>query len=309
VNDRVDLDGGGARAGITGRAPGDTDGHGGDLAPGPPATDDPVPDRRDADRPIRAVYADLRYRDIFWTRRPYEDAADRSALRALLPRGRGHLLDVGAGYGRLVAEYTAFERIVLLDASPVHVEAARERFATDTRVTVLEADAAAIPLEDASVDVAVCVRLVHHLEDPRPVLAEIARVLRPGGVLVLEAANKRNVKAIARWLLGRQRWSPFAPGPATYRPFHHDHAPGDIERWLDDAGLRVERRLTVSLFRARLLTSRVAPETLVRLERPLRSLLAPLTPGPSLFVRARRSAGSFARQGDRSVDARGGRPG
>jgi ubiquinone/menaquinone biosynthesis C-methylase UbiE len=263
----------------TDQGSGDTTGKGGRAATVPAAVD----------RPARAVYADLRYRDVFWARRPYEDAADRDALRALLPRGGGRLLDVGAGYGRLVEGYDAFERIVLLDASSVHVEAARERFAADPRVSVIEADAAAMPLDDASVDVAVCIRLVHHFEDPRPVLDEIARVLRPGGVLVLEAANKRNAKAIARWLLRRQRWSPFAAGPVAYRPLHHDHAPADIERWLTEAGFRVERRLAVSLFRASGITSRLGPQALVRLERPFRAVLAPLTPGPSLFLRARRT--------------------
>lgn len=246
-------------------------------------------DRDAAPRPpARAVYADLRYRDVFWAERPYEDAADRAALRAMLPRPGGRLLDVGAGYGRLVNEYAGFGEIVLLDASPVHVEAARERHSADPRITVVEADAAAMPLEDGSVDVVVCIRLLHHLEDPSPVVREIGRVLRPDGVLILEVANKRNAKAVARWLLGRQSWSPFRPGPATYKAFHHDHAPGDVACWLAEAGLRVERRRTVSLFRFRPLTRRFEPAALVRLERPLQSLLGPLTPGPSLFVRARR---------------------
>ncbi|HYM82810.1 MAG TPA: methyltransferase domain-containing protein, partial [Candidatus Dormibacteraeota bacterium] len=207
---------------------------------------------------------------------------------ALLPsRGRS-LVDVGAGYGRLVDEYAGYDRIVLVDASAVHVEVARERFGADPRISVMEADAAAIPLDDGSVDAVVCVRLLHHFEDPGPVVREIGRVLRPGGVAVLEVANKRNAKALARWLLRRQAWSPFEPGPATYKPFHHDHAPRDVERWLREAGMRIERRLTVSLFRWRPLTDRVPADTLARVERPLQRLLSPLAPGPSLFVRARR---------------------
>jgi hypothetical protein len=50
------------------------------------------------------------------------------------------------------------------------------------------------------------------------VIAELGRVVAPGGVLVLEYANKRNLKSIARRLLGRQSWSPFEPGAVEYKP-------------------------------------------------------------------------------------------
>ena len=99
----------------------------------------------------------------------------------------------------------------------------------------------ALPYPDGHFDTAVCVRVLHHFADPGPVLAELGRVTRPGGVVVLEYANKRNLKSIARRVLGRQSWSPFELGSVEYKPFHFDHAPVGIRRALRRAGLRIER--------------------------------------------------------------------
>jgi SAM-dependent methyltransferase len=224
-----------------------------------------------------ATYEDLGYRDVFWAARAYEDECDRIALRALLPLSGGRLIEVGAGFGRLAGEYRGYDSVVLLDSSDVHVAAAAEAVG-----------AAALPFPDSYFDAAVCVRVLHHFGDPVPVIRELGRVVRPGGVLVLEYANKRNLKAIARRLLGRQDWSPFEPGAVEYRPFHHDHAPVDMRRALRCAGFTIERMRAASLFRVPALTRRLAPRKLARLEELLQEPLGSITPGPSVFVLARR---------------------
>jgi SAM-dependent methyltransferase len=240
----------------------------------------------DAARPI-ATYEDLGYRDVFWATRRYEDACDRIALRALLPAKGHRLIEVGAGFGRLAGEYTGFEKVVLLDSSEVHVEAARLALATDPRYEVALGDALALPYPDASFDAVVCVRVMHHFSDPAPVVSELGRIVRPGGVLVLEYANKRNLKAIARRLLGGQSWSPFETGSAQYKPFHFDHSPVDVRRALRRAGLRVEAMRAVSLFRIPALARRL-PQELAAVEARLQAPLGSITPAPSVFVRARR---------------------
>ena len=104
---------------------------------------------------------------MFWATRNYEDACDRIALRALLPRG-GDLIEIGAGFGRLSDEYGAFERVVLLDSSAVHTTAAVEALRDDLRIEVRLGDALALPFSDGEFDVAVCVRVLHHFADPGP---------------------------------------------------------------------------------------------------------------------------------------------
>jgi SAM-dependent methyltransferase len=271
--------------------------------PAPPDPDETKPGVRNPRTPIRgpqllasgslrqplATYEDLGYRDRFWAARAYEDECDRLALRALLPLRGDRLIEVGAGFGRLAGEYSGYGRVVLLDLSEVHVAAALETLGDDPRLDVTLGDALALPFPDGSFDVAVCVRVLHHFRDPEPVIAELGRVVKTGGILVLEYANKRNLKAIARRLLGRQAWSPFELGSVEYKPFHYDHAPVSVRRALKRAGFTIERTRAASLFRVPGMTRRVPPDALARVEARLQEPLGSITPAPSVFVLARRS--------------------
>ena len=241
--------------------------------------------------PLRRPPAyDLSYRDVFWAPRGYEDRCDRVALRALLPAFGDHLLDLGAGFGRLVDEYRAFPSVTLVDASPEMVSAARERAAGDPRVSVICAEATRVPLPSASVDVVVCVRLLLHFPDPGPLLLEIARVLRPGGCLVLEFANRRHALAIARYAAHRQAWSPFERGRFEYLPEHVSHHPATVADQLAEAGLQPDAWRSVSLFRSAALKGLVGAGPLAAVEARLQAPLGGLLPGPSVHVRARKDA-------------------
>lgn len=114
------------------------------------------------------------------------DVYDRSrptypvdAVRWALPDEAKRVLDLGAGTGKLTS--------VLLDLGldVVAVEPSEQmRSRIPARAEVLEGSAEAIPLPDGSVD-AVLVGQAFHWFDPEPALAEMARVLRPGGTLGL----------------------------------------------------------------------------------------------------------------------------
>jgi SAM-dependent methyltransferase len=195
----------------------------------------------------------------------------------------------GAGFGRLADEYAGWDSVALLDSSEVHVAAARDRLGVDARFDVRLGDALALPWPDATFDAAVCVRVLHHFENPGPLIAELGRAVRPGGVVVLEFANKRNLKSIARRLLRLQAWSPFEPGSVAYRPHHFDHSPLDVRRALRRSGFRVERMRAASLFRFGPLCRALPAGVLAGIEGPLQEPLGSITPGPSVFVLARRS--------------------
>ena len=106
--------------------------------------------------------------------------------RFLQPRGDERALDVGTGVGAVaLALAPLVHEVVAVDVSAERLEAAR-RGAPDN-VTFLEADAASLPFERAEFDVSCCARTLHHVRRPELVVAELARVTRLGGrVLVID---------------------------------------------------------------------------------------------------------------------------
>lgn len=107
---------------------------------------------------------------------------ERLDYLALAP---GAVLDLGCGTGAALAPLAARfpgARLVAADLAPAMVRAAAAR---GVAAEVLCADGAALPLEDASVDLVFCSLMLQWLTDPRAVLAEARRVLRPGGALLL----------------------------------------------------------------------------------------------------------------------------
>ena len=111
-------------------------------------------------------------------------------------RALGHLLpeleiaDLGCGEGYLAIEASRFaKRVVAIDRSDLVLEKARQT-AKRRRVKNVEwtrGELESLPLDDESVDVALLSQALHHADDPRAALAEAARIVRPGGrVLLLE---------------------------------------------------------------------------------------------------------------------------
>ena len=194
----------------------------------------------------------------------------------------------GAGFGRLADEYAGYRSVVLLDPSAPLLEAARERLGGDPRFEFAAGAATHLPFPDATFDAVVCVRVAHHFGDAGQVFREFARVLRPGGVLVLEFANKRHLKSVLRYATGRQDWSPFSPEPYEYHPLHFDQSPDEVRRQLREAGFRIGPVRAASLFRVEALKRHIPASVLAGIERPLQAPLGRLALGPSVYLRARR---------------------
>jgi ubiquinone/menaquinone biosynthesis C-methylase UbiE len=107
-----------------------------------------------------------------------------AALACVRPRS-GALLDVGCGPGLLLAMLADSPELKLagLDIAPEMVRIATERLGT--RAEIQLGDAESLAWEDASFDYIFCVNSFHHYPNPKRVLSEFHRVLKPDGRLVL----------------------------------------------------------------------------------------------------------------------------
>lgn len=233
-------------------------------------------------------YEGTSYRARFWEGqgREYEDLAERIALRRLLPARGRRIVELGASFGRLADLYRGYDQVILLDYAKSALREAQELLGRSDRYIYVAADIYHLPLAPGACDAAVTVRVLHHLADIPAALAQIASVLEPGGSYVVEYANKRNVKAIARYALRRQEWSPFAPEPYEFARLNFDFHPSWMARQLTAAGLRVEEGRAVSHFRQPLLKRLVPAKTLAALDGSIQSLSAAWKLSPSVFLRA-----------------------
>lgn len=248
-----------------------------------------MPDR--SPRPPVCDYEGSDYQTSFWDQggRDYEDLAEAAALRRLLPRSGRLLLEVGAGAGRNTPRYTGFEQIVLLDYSRTQLQQAQARLGRSKHYIYIAADVYTLPFTDGLFDAATMIRTLHHMADAPAALREIHRVLAAGAVFILEYANKRNLKAILRRILGQQSWNPFSLEPVEFAPLNFDFHPKAVHAWLKECGFEIEAIRTVSHFRIDLLKRLVPARLLAALDTLFQPSGALWQLTPSVFVGCRRS--------------------
>lgn len=236
-------------------------------------------------------YEGATYRTDFWEGkgRDYEDGAERIALRRLLPATGRRLLEVGAGFGRLTGEYDQFGQVVLLDYSFSQLVEARKHYG-DARFVYVAADVYRMPFRPGIFDAATMIRVIHHMADAPLALRQTRRALAPGGAFVLEHANKRNLKAMLRYALRQQAWSPYTHEPVEFVPLNFDFHPQYITRTLAETGFTVRQRVPVSFFRLGLLKKTIPTRLLVGLDGLMQR--SGLYVAPSIFVRADAQGGT-----------------
>lgn len=241
--------------------------------------------------PKRSIcdYEGSDYQQRFWDRgnRRYEDRVEAIAIQRLLPQGTGKLLEVGAGAGRHTARYRGFEQIVLLDYSRTQLHQARDRLSNSGRYLYVAADVYNMPFAPGVFDAATMIRTLHHMVDPLAALRSVRQALHGGADLVLEYANKRNLKAILRWVLRRQHWNPFTLEPVEFVELNFDFHPKSVAQWLGSSRFEIQRQLTVSHLRVDLLKRLIPLEVLVALDSMLQWTGQLWQYTPSVFLHAR----------------------
>ncbi|MFN8112093.1 MAG: class I SAM-dependent methyltransferase [Solirubrobacterales bacterium] len=127
-----------------------------------------------------------------------EDAGMRERRRELLAGARGRTVELGAGTGLNFAHYPdAVDELILTEPFPPMAKQLRER--AGEGATVVEAPADRLPLPDGAADTVVSTLVLCTVDDVPATLAEVARVLRPGGRLLFAEHVRSEDPDLARW--------------------------------------------------------------------------------------------------------------
>jgi SAM-dependent methyltransferase len=234
-------------------------------------------------------YEGSQYRTEFWGRRErvYEDAVERVALRHFLPPDGRRLIEIGAGFGRLADLYAGYQHVVLVDYARTQLEEAQRYLGCDPRITYVVADVYRLPFVDNFFDTLTMVRVMHHLADVPAALAEIHRIMTPGGTTIIEHANKLNLKAIIRWYFRRQTWNPFKPEPIEFLDMNFNFHPAWMRHQFAATNLQVINTRTLSHFRLGFLKRTLPTSLLVAMDSLAQRSGNRWQLTPSVFIQAR----------------------
>jgi ArsR family transcriptional regulator len=137
-----------------------------------------------------------------------------------------HVGDLGCGTGELSEMLAPFVgRVVAVDASRAMLTAARRRLTSFANVEVHAGDLESLPIDDRELDAAVVFLVLQHIVEPPRVLGEIARVLKPGGrVLLVDLVPHERVEW--RQQMGHV-WQGFSPDQLA--PWFHGAGFGPVQ--------------------------------------------------------------------------------
>lgn len=242
----------------------------------------------------------------FWVGREYEHLAEVNLLQALFSRYLSHadsrtLVDLGGAYGRHLPVYgNLVKDVVLADYSTRELLDGKkniDRSSFAEKVSYVALNAYKLPFKKETVDSLLSVRVMHHLKDLPIFLAELERVLVPGGVAIIEFANKNHILALVK------RWLKFDFSYAS-APVHkvehqlessqgmkegqiaimYNFSPKFVNEGAKSVGLSVKGMFACSFLRSRVL-KRIFPTSLLLLkESILQKLFGRLLITPSVFI-------------------------
>ena len=240
-------------------------------------------------------YEGSNYQEEFWGQgnRAYEDAAERMAIRKLLPDTGYHLLELGAGAGRNSKRYRGFQRVTLLDYSTTQLAQAIERLGMDNYRYVV-ADIYKLPFGPNAFDGATMIRALHHFIYPQKAFDQVARILTGQSVFLIEFANKRNLKSVLRYLFRRQDWNPFSRESFEFVELNFNFHPISVKEMLNLSGFDIEKQICVSYLRTGFLKRLLPLELMIVFEKVLQGTSSWAAFSPSVFLRTRKNRGKTA---------------
>ncbi|WKZ30588.1 MAG: class I SAM-dependent methyltransferase [Candidatus Dojkabacteria bacterium] len=138
--------------------------------------------------------------DAFWAGREYEHLAEIHCISRLLQKYAPNqenkvIMDVGGAYGRLSPLYRdTFKHFVISDYSTIELRhAAKDLEKYKEKMNLVAMNVYKVPFQNDTFDTLMSVRLIHHIASPEIMMEEMYRILKPGGIFILEAAHKQHI--------------------------------------------------------------------------------------------------------------------
>jgi ubiquinone/menaquinone biosynthesis C-methylase UbiE len=242
----------------------------------------------------------------FWVGREYEHLAEVNLLHSLFRRyvpqsDSRTLVDLGGAYGRLLPMYgNLVKGVVLADYSTHELLTGKKRIDNTSfaeNVGYVALNAYRLPFKNNSVDSLLSVRVMHHLRDLPLFIHELERVLVPGGVAIIEFANKNHILSLVK------RWAKFDFSYSSKPVLQVAHmeessqgmkegqvaimynfSPKFVKKTMEDAGLVVKKMSGCSFLRLRFLKKIVPVGLLLFKEKLLQQLFGWFLITPSVFI-------------------------
>ncbi len=244
-----------------------------------------------------AHYDDPRFSYLsYWNNRKYEHGAEILALKKLLGTNKyTTIADIGGGYGRLTSFLAGFgDEVYLIEPSLKQREIAKKQLRNLKNIHIEAGESDETKFKPDKLDLAVVVRVSHHLPNLEPTFKELDRIIKPGGFLIFELANSTNIKS---WLKNRFSGTPVPQTPVEKRspvnirkntiPFVNHH-PKTCLKLLQSNNFIVKKTLSVSNFRSPVIKKIFPLMLLLVLESVSQTLFSSINFGPSIFILAQK---------------------
>lgn len=167
---------------------------------------------------MRRAYDDARLAEAYQSGNEMPETSLRAwttLIGSFSPQPTPQVVEIGAGTGMFcaaMARYLPASFVLGVDPSAPMLAEAR-RFNGHDRVRYVGGSAEAVPVRAGLFDLALMSRVIHHLPDRRACAVELARVLRPGGVVVIRTTFRENLDALVY-----HYWPTLLPGDARRFP-------------------------------------------------------------------------------------------
>ena len=251
---------------------------------------------------MSAAYDNYNY-SRYWTKRDYEHESERIVITDFIKQIKSpkRIIDIGCGFGRLVQVYGKYvQKITLVDPSKELLKEAKSNYPKDKRISYIKSTVQDLPknIKKGSHDLAICVRVFHHVDDLDQSIANINHCLDKKGYLILEFANKLHGKAVFKNFLKGNLTFPLEIHSVDRRSKKNiknqsilflNHHPDVIKNSLEKNGFKILEKRSVSNFRLGFFKNFVPLSFLLLLEDRSQKFLSRFNFGPSVFILAKKN--------------------